>query len=191
MKRLLHNWISFMALSGVLLLGGCTMSTTMPGASADKFSAALDAMNAEEYQRAEGLLLSINDREPDHAGVWANLGIVLSRQGRQEEALQALEKAIALNSGLAAAHNELGLLHRRAGRLLQAQTSYKAALAADQDYAGAHRNLGVLYDLYLADPNLALAHYQRFVELVPADKQVVKWIAELEVRVQQREAHNQ
>lgn len=191
MSRSLHSWTSRLLLLGVAFLSGCTTLSPGAGASGDKFSRALDAMQSVEYQRAEGLLVSINEREPDHAGVWANLGIVLSHLEREQEAVQALEQAITLNPDLAAAHNELGILHRRAGRLSQAETAYRNALEADPDYAIAHRNIGVLYDLYLANPDKALEHYQQFIELDDSDDQVEKWILELERRVQIQEAHNQ
>lgn len=189
MNRALHSSISFIV-PVILLMTGC--ATVAPGnkAHTDKFSHALDAMQSVDYQRAEGLLVSINEREPDHAGVWANLGIVLSHLEREQDAVQALEQAILLNPDLAAAHNELGILHRRAGRLAQAKQAYSNALAADPDYAIAHRNIGVLYDLYLASPDKALEHYQRYIDLDDSDDQVEAWIVELERRVQIREAHN-
>ncbi len=191
MNRSLRSWISVAVLFSAAHLTGCTTMAPVSGASGDKFSRALDAMQSVEYKRAEGLLVSINEREPDHAGVWANLGIVLSHLERESEAVQALEQAINLNPNLAAAHNELGIIHREAGRLAQAEVAYKNALSADPDYAIAHRNIGVLYDLYLANPDKALEHYQRFIELDESDEQVSRWISELERRVPLREAHNQ
>ena len=191
MNRSSARSISAVLLLGTLLLAGCTTTAPKTGASGDRFSRALVAMQSTEYKRAEGLLVSINEREPDHAGVWANLGIVLSHLEREKEAVQALEQAIALNPDLAAAHNLLGVLHRRAGRLAQAESAYQAALAADPDHADTHRNIGVLYDIYLANPNKALEHYQRFIELDDDNEQVERWIVELERRVQVREAHNQ
>ncbi|MBT8136110.1 MAG: tetratricopeptide repeat protein [Gammaproteobacteria bacterium] len=188
MNRLSARSISAAALVCSAVLSGC--ATTGSGTPDERFGQALQAMQADNYQRAEGLLVSINDREPDHAGVWANLGIVLSNLEREAEAVQALEQAIALNPKLAAAHNELGVLHRRAGRLSAAETAYQNALDADSGYASAHRNIGVLYDLYLGQPDKALEHYQRFIELDSTDEQVQRWIVELERRVAVREARN-
>ena len=190
MSRSLCCWTSYSVLLIVMLVTGCATTSPGSGDADDKFSRALDAIQAVEYKRAEGLLVSINEREPDHAGVWANLGIVWAQLERESEAVQALEQAIVLNPSLAAAHNQLGVLHRRAGRLQQAEVAYQNALAANPDHAGAHRNIGVLYDLYLASPDKALEHYQRFIELDEADEQVEGWIIELERRVQVQEAHN-
>ncbi len=174
---------------GSLIVAGCA-TTGAPEPRLRGFDDALSAMQSTDFGRAEGLLVSINEREPGHAGVWANLGIVLSHLERESEAVEALEQAITLNPGLAPAHNELGVLHRRAGRLAEAETAYRNALESDPGYAGAHRNIGVLYDLYLGQPGKALEHYQRYLELSAGDEQVERWIAELERRVTIREARN-
>ena len=48
-----------------------------------------------------------------------------------------------------------------------AKTLLEAALALDPTIAMAHKNLGIIYAEYLHDPEQAVAHYQRYLELGP------------------------
>jgi cellulose synthase operon protein C len=53
----------------------------------------------------------------------------------------------------------------------------------DPTLAAAHLNLAILNDLYLGNNAVALVHYQRCIELAPADApQLNKWVAELKAR---------
>ena len=84
-------------------------------------------------------------------------------------------------------HNELGIVQRKTGRFAEAKRSYEAALAVYPGYHHARRNLGVLCDLYLADPECALANYEAYMTTVPADDQVAMWIADLRMRLGRQE----
>lgn len=68
---------------------------------------------------------------------------------------------------------------RRAGRFAEARAGYGAALALDPDYPLAHLNLAVLLDLFLGEPEEAMAHYQRYLDLAAApDPRVERWARE-------------
>jgi tetratricopeptide (TPR) repeat protein len=82
-----------------------------------------------------------------------------------------------------AALNQLGMLLRRQGKFRDAESAYTRAVTADPDYALAHYNLGVLNELYLQQLDLALQHFERYVELGGDDDQVTKWIADLKRRI--------
>ncbi len=73
--------------------------------------------------------------------------------------------------------------YRHKGQFAKAREAYESALALDPAYADAHLNLGVLLDLYLAEPTLALVHYERYLALAPGgDAAVGKWVADLKTR---------
>jgi Flp pilus assembly protein TadD len=85
----------------------------------------------------------------------------------------------------AVAYNHLGVVLRQRGQFEQARQSYETAIRINAAYASAHLNLGILNDLYLQDLATALRHYQRYQVLTgDSDKQVAKWIIDLERRVQ-------
>ncbi len=71
-----------------------------------------------------------------------NLGLVLARLGRLEDAEQAHRKALALDDGLACAHNNLGAVLRAAGDMSGAEAAHRRALELDPGNVGAHNNLG-------------------------------------------------
>ena len=74
---------------------------------------------------------------------------------------------------------------RQRGQFAQARKAYEKALGINAAYASAHLNLGILNDLYLQNLDTALQHYQRYQVLTgDSDKQVAKWIIDLERRVQ-------
>jgi tetratricopeptide (TPR) repeat protein len=72
---------------------------------------------------------------------------------------------------------------RKSGQFQRAERAYLDALQVDADHAPTHRNLGILYDLYLAQPDKALAHYARYQALLGNDdRTVLGWISDLQQR---------
>jgi tetratricopeptide (TPR) repeat protein len=148
-----------------------------------QYEQALAALKAGRYVEAERALVALTLREPNLAGPHGNLGILYARTGKPTQAIESLRQAIRLNPDRAAYYNELGLVFRREGKFDEARRQYDKALEVDPDYANAHLNLGIVLDLYLHDPERALAHYQRYRELAPREATTVnKWIADLQQR---------
>lgn len=92
--------------------------------------AALDA-----YRTA--IVLDPNDR-------WSmnNMGLLLIRAGRYDEALAPLARAVQLgDTPVAAFQNNLGIALERTGRFTLADSAYRGALEADSGYAKARASL--------------------------------------------------
>lgn len=81
--------------------------------SAQKFEAAGDWQQAEQTWRAV-LKLTNND-----ARAWTNLGVVLNRQEKTDEALEAWKQAISLDPKLPGAYFNIGRSHARKKRRLR------------------------------------------------------------------------
>jgi Flp pilus assembly protein TadD len=161
------------------------VESPVPAPARQAYEQALASMEAGRYKEAETVLLELTRKYPELAGPYANLGILYYRTARPTEAVEMLNKAIRINPQQAAYYNQLGVIQRSAGRFAEARTAYSRALEVDANYSFAHLNLGILYDLYLGEPDRAVAHYQRYGALNPADaKQVEKWIADLKQRTQ-------
>jgi Flp pilus assembly protein TadD len=86
--------------------------------------------------------------------------------------MSLLQTSLALNPGLARAHNDLGYLFYRQGRWHEAQTSFYQATVIDPTLAVAQNNLGLSY-LENEQLDLAQAALQQAVRLNP--ESVAAW----------------
>lgn len=120
---------------------------------------------------------------PDFPGAHVNLAIIHSANGNDEDAMAAVNAALAIDAEHVPALNQLGVLHRKNGNFTESEAAYLKAVTVQPDYPLAHYNLGVLNELYLQRLDTALQHFERYQELVGEDKQVGRWITDLQRRV--------
>ena len=114
-----------------------------------------DAIGA--YQRVVAI-------DPTYAAAWNNLGLLLHRMGRHDEAHASYVAALEQDGGCCEAVYNLGSLAEDRSDLEEAVRCYRRALTMSPDYADAHFNLaGVLSRLGRSDD--AVAHWQRYLEL--------------------------
>ncbi|MBW1988943.1 MAG: tetratricopeptide repeat protein [Deltaproteobacteria bacterium] len=113
----------------------------------------------EYYERA----LSVYDKVPS---VHYELGRVLKRQEKWEEAIRHLEAAVALapERKYSFAHFELGEILEKQGRTAEARECYAQALASDPGFEKAQQALKRLMDQRLAD---AVARMEKEVQKDP------------------------
>ncbi|UCB44287.1 MAG: tetratricopeptide repeat protein [Spirochaetota bacterium] len=67
-------------------------------------------------------------QDPRNAKLYNKLGITYGRYGKYDDAIEALKKAIQLNTGYASAYNNLGNVHYLIGRYEEALSYYTKAL---------------------------------------------------------------
>lgn len=154
----------------------------LPARAVADFERAVALMRAGQDIEAELEFGQIAAAWPDFAGPHINLGLLHRKAGRLDEAEQAFRAAIERNARSATAWSELGVTLRMLGRFEEAAQAYEQAIAVDPDHAPAYRNLGVLADLYLDQPERALAAFERYQALTGEDQPVGNWIAELRRR---------
>jgi superkiller protein 3 len=97
------------------------------------------------YPQAIGLYLQAIERfEGDRykAISWNNLGNVYSVLGRNQDAVEAYQQAIALNKNYALPWNSLGETFARLERLAEAAAAYQEAIRLNPHYVLAYHNLG-------------------------------------------------
>jgi TolB-like protein/Tfp pilus assembly protein PilF len=126
----------------VTLLGG---NARKPVATAETYNIVLQARHLlkqddeENRRKAQGLLEEVLERAPKYAGAWVDLSIVHMRgfeqaltRAAQQAALRdqqaALERALALDPGMADAHSLLARVHRLRWDFAAADRSMKRAL---------------------------------------------------------------
>ena len=116
------------------------------------------------WQDAIDAYMRVVSIDPTYAAAWNNLGLLLHRMGRYDEAGQAYLCALEQDSSCAEAAYNLGSLDEDRGDIEQAITYYHRALELSPDYADAHFNLAAT--LARAGRNSeAVQHWQRYLEL--------------------------
>jgi tetratricopeptide (TPR) repeat protein len=102
--------------------------------------------------------------DPTYAAAWNNLGLLLHRMGRHDDAHEAYTAALKQDERCCEAVYNLGSLAEDRGDLDEAVRCYRQALDLSPDYADAHFNLaGALARLGRAED--AVVHWQRYLEL--------------------------
>lgn len=143
---------------------------------------ALSLLARDDFERGIVLLVEVTERAPDATAPFVDLGIAYSRTGALQEAEASLKQALTATPDHPVAHNELGIVYRKQGNFTAAQQSYQQALEIYPGFHYARRNLAVLCDLYLADSECALEHYEIYRESVAEDREVDIWISDIRNR---------
>jgi protein O-mannosyl-transferase len=123
------------------------------------------------YSDPETLYRTTLTRNEDCWMAHNDLGILLAKSGRSDEAFAHYQRALDLNPNFAEAHNNVGLMLADMGRLNEALAHYQSAVRLDPSHAKPHNNVGtVLAKLGRTDE--ALAHYEKALELKPNHPEV-------------------
>lgn len=102
------------------------------------------------------------------AELHTDVGTVLHKQGRYEEAIQSLEEAVATDPNLARSHSRLGGSYLAAGRLEEAKPALKKALHLNPDDHESELNLADTH-LKLGDNSEAEKSFIKVLDARPED----------------------
>ena len=111
--------------------------------SQQQLSKLLEHYQSGRLDDAETLAIFITNKFPKHQLGWKVLGAILATTGRESEAVDANQTAVALSPQDAEAHYNLGVTLQVLGRLDEALASYSQAVALEPDLAKAYENLGI------------------------------------------------
>jgi len=95
-------------------------------------------------RRDPAILRKALETAPDNGELWYELGSLAADQGRHADAVQACEKATALDPDLINAHNQLGISLAALGDKQRAEEAFRAAIQIDPHMDEANGNLGNL-----------------------------------------------
>jgi predicted O-linked N-acetylglucosamine transferase (SPINDLY family)/predicted SAM-dependent methyltransferase len=100
----------------------------------------------ERFVQAEGVYRDVLEREPEHPRALHGLGMVFARQGKTDEGIALLEKALRVKSGDKDAYFNLAALYKKVNRLSDSEGCYQQGLELDPADTTAVSNLaGVLW----------------------------------------------
>jgi predicted O-linked N-acetylglucosamine transferase (SPINDLY family) len=99
---------------------------------------------AGDFALAEKLYEQVLRVDPQQASAWHQLGLVVYRRGRIEEAAECLSRAVSLDPSSAAFQSDLGTIYRTLGRLDEALECFQQTVERAPELASAHYNLGVV-----------------------------------------------
>ena len=105
---------------------------------------------------------------PNVAFAHNNLGNILLKQDRVDDAVEHFDKALQLDPGDAKVHNNLGLALVRLGRLAEAEPHYRKAVELNPRYFKAYENLGAVY-LQTNRLDEAIASMKAALEIQPVE----------------------
>ncbi len=151
-----------------------------------EFMSGKAAFTTGNIKQAESIFYAMSRAYPGHASVLANLAMVYASKGEVDKAEETFRASLELDPNQPELYNHLGIMYRKKGEFGQAMLKYKEGLEIAPDYPSLLANMGTLYDLYLGQPEEALKFYQRHRELMPDDKQMEIWLADLMQRVMKK-----
>lgn len=146
------------------------------------YESALTLLEQGRHEQGVALLEAVAENAPQFSAPRIDLGVAYHRAGDLELAERNLLLALQQNFDHPIAHNELGIVYRKTGQFAKARKAYESALAIYPGYHFARRNLAILCDLYLADAECALEHYEAYMATVHDDDEASMWITDLRNR---------
>jgi tetratricopeptide (TPR) repeat protein len=144
-----------------LVLGGLIIAVT-------GVLTALGHHQASYWRNNEALWTRAVACSPENANARNNLGSVLARAGRFEDAIVQYKKALAIDPGFADAYDNLAAALVQVGRPKEAIDLYRHLLQIDPDYAKARSKLGGLL-METGNKEEAIAEYRKVIEIKPED----------------------
>jgi tetratricopeptide (TPR) repeat protein len=141
-------------------LAGAALATVVVGLSYSTYR------QTQAWRNTETLWRQVLAVTPNSAVAHNDLGNLLQKQGKLEEAIEHFHRVIEINPTYWAAHYNLGNALAGLGRTKEASDEYREAIRISSDFPKAHYNLGL--SLFIqGKPDEAIVHYRKALEIDP------------------------
>lgn len=124
---------------------------------------------SKRYREARDVLKTITSLQPAYLDAYVEIGRVYSSMEQKDSALIWVQKALAIDSLSAWAHNMYGFLLSALGRHQEALVHLRRAAELDTTYANPHYNIGVTYVRMGMYPP-AIAAFRKELTIDPDDR---------------------
>lgn len=111
----------------------------------DLMAAAFAHHRAGRFSEAQAAYDDVLKLAPQHADAWHYSGLAAFQRGNVDDALERLQRAVAVEPARPRIYSDLGAALRVKGRLDEARTALERAVTADPGHAQAWHNLGMTH----------------------------------------------
>ena len=172
-----------MVLVLVSSLAGCQYRKPVPGTEGGAPSKAPINIPALEERAL---------KSPDDVKSWIALGNGLYDTSRWQRAIDAYQKALALDPKNVNVRVDLGICYRNFGNTEKALEELRTAIAIDPNHKNARRNAGIVLAYDLKKPKEAIIEFEKYLELDPdgPDRDRIKEVIN-ELRSQEQESFDE
>ena len=106
-------------------------------------------------------------KSPDDVKSWIALGNGLYDTSRWQRAIDAYQKALALDPKNVNVRVDLGICYRNFGNTEKALEELRTAIAIDPNHKNARRNAGIVRAYDLKKPKEAIIEFEKYLDLDP------------------------
>jgi len=150
-------------------------------------SAQLNLQKLVEARRSFELAVKLHASYPDTlANAWNNLGLLNTREGRTDDAIQCFQEALSSSPDHLIALNNLGNAYRLQRQWEKARETFQRSLVVSSDDPDANYGLGMIF-AQADDPSRAYDYLQRALKSRPAYPEALNNLGILYLRTQRRD----
>ncbi|MFO7982742.1 MAG: tetratricopeptide repeat protein [Desulfuromonadales bacterium] len=132
-----------------------------------------------QQQQVQQLKKIVAD-DPENRNAWVRLGHAYFDSNQPTKAIEAYDKALALNSNDADVLTDQGVMFRRMGWYDKAIENFAKANEVNPSHAVSLFNMGIVYRYDLQDFDKAIEVWEKYLEVNPTGPQAEQVRAELE-----------
>lgn len=118
--------------------------------------------------------------DPENRNAWVRLGHAYFDSNQPAKAIEAYDKALALNPNDADVLTDQGVMFRRMGWYDKAIENFSRAVEVNPSHSTSLFNMGIVYRYDLKEYDKAIEAWERFLEVNPTGPQADQVKAELE-----------
>jgi tetratricopeptide (TPR) repeat protein len=104
---------------------------------------------------------------PRNVKAWIDLGNSLTNTSRFSEAVDAYQKALALDLKNLDVRVDMGISYRGLRKPEKAMKKYRKAIKINSNHVNAHRNMAMVYTSDLHEKQKAIKKFEKYLELAP------------------------